>query len=155
VNNFNFYNKKENNGGYFTLYSFGEFVVEGLFLPGTNIHNKQISWTTQVNTTGQNDQPQLFDKMDCRSNRRNKTVVFYESNGESMKVTVICKKKRSIQTPNNYRLDVKVAKIDTHVSMCNKGMNCFLEHESGGTGLCFPAKNRRNKRGSKCRVRKR
>jgi len=68
-----------------------------------------------------------------------------------MKVTVIYKKKHAIQTPNHFHLDVKVAKLDSHVSKCNKGINCFLEHESGGIGLCFPSDSRRTKRGPRCR----
>jgi len=148
VNNFNSYNKKENNGGRFTLYSFKEFAVEALLMSGIN---KQVSWITHVNTTGPNEQPQSFDITDCISNRRNKTAIFYESNRESMKVTVICKKKRSIQTPNNYRLDLKVKKVDSYVLTCNRGINCFSKYESGGTGLCFPSSTRWTKRGPKCK----
>ena len=152
VNTFNSFNFKEKNRGYFTLYSFREFAVDALFVSDTNKHNKQVSWMTQVNTTGPNGQPQLFDITNCRSNRRNQTVVKYTSvRGEIMKVFVICKRKGSIKTSKNFRLDVKVRKVDSHIRKCNRGINCFLEYESGGTGLCFPSSTRRTKRGPKCK----
>jgi len=78
-------------------------------------------------------------------------MVSYGSNGELMKVTVICKKKRLAQTPNNYRLDVKLTKINRQVTTCNNSINCFLKHESNGEGLCFPSSTRRTKRGPKCK----
>ena len=138
MNHFNSYDIKKSDGGYFTLYSFKEFAVYALFLSGANKHNKQVSWTTQVNTTGPNGQSQLFDIMDCKSNRRNQTVVQYKSSGgELLKVSVICKRKRSIKTPNNFRLDVKVKKVDRFVLKCNRGINCFLNHERSGTGFVF------------------
>jgi len=89
VNNLDSYNFKENNRDYFTLKSFREFTVGALFLPGTNEYNKQVSWAIQVNTTRRIGQPQLFDILDCESNRSNQTVAEYRSGqGERMKVTV-------------------------------------------------------------------
>jgi len=78
VNHFNSYDK-ENSGGHSTLYSFREFAVEALLLSGTNKHNNQVSWTTQISTTGPNEGPHSFHIMDCISNRRNRTVVKYKS----------------------------------------------------------------------------
>jgi len=107
---------------------------------------------TQVNTTGPNSQLQSFDIMSCKSNRRNQTVVNYTSIwGEFMKVIVICKRKASIQTPNHFRLDVKVNKVDSYVAKYNQSVNYFLKHESGGTGLCFPPSTSQTKRGPKCK----
>jgi len=151
VNNFNSLNVKENNRGYFTLHSFGNFVVEAEFLPGTNKHSKRVSWSTQVNIPERNGMPHFFDTKDYKSNRINKTKVSYESNAEFMTVTVICKKKRSILTPKHFRLDIGVKKVDSYVAKRNRRVHSFLEHESAGTALCFPPRTRWTKQGPKCK----
>ena len=48
-------------------------------------------------------------------------MVEYRSNrGELMKVTAICKRKSPIKTPNRFRLDVKLKKVDSYVAKCNQ-----------------------------------
>lgn len=124
--NFNSFDKKANNGGHLTLHSFNEYAAEMLLLSGLNQQNEAVSCVVQVNITGPIGRPRLFDIKDCKSNRRNKTKVSYESNGESMEVKVISKT-LSLPTINNYRLVVKLTAIDTLVPTCSTGINCFLE----------------------------
>jgi len=71
----------------------------------------------------------------------------YKSTDEEMTVTVTCVTKKSILTPNNFRLDVRVLKTDHHVPRCDKKKeNCFLVFEKDAVGLCVPQSTQRRRR---------